>query len=225
MRRAPDIARQQIKLLEKAGVVLTLDQIAWLLSLGQRVEQPRTATNPLNGAVPVVAGCDAFFPLTCAAAWWLDITSDWWESETMQLYAMGFAHAVGRTAGAFDNALTPKAAVDAVAKWRQSCTCTIAEIAEAIVRLAANDAPDDGSEADFGDILAKAEGATGIPRREWETRGLNEAVAAILAAIEMHAASAGAEVDAAAQHSKQAFADLIRATEEIKAEWQTKQKS
>jgi len=225
MRSCPDVTKMQIKKLQNKGITTTLDQIAWLISLGWKVENPNGSTNPLHGAVPVVAGCERLFPLTNAASWWIDLCQrgGWFGDDVGMLRAIAFAHAHGRQRGVFADLVTKRAAVDAVNNWSRGLTCTDVELAQAITILADNDAPANGEDTDNAWLMARVEAATGISRDHWETRTIDDAILALLASAEHSANMAGADVDIAAEQSKAAFVDLIRAVAEIEAEWQTKQ--
>ncbi len=221
MRECPAVARQEIERLQERGYRLSLDDLAWPVSLGERVESPPAAVNPLTAAVPVVAGCEPFFRLTNQAHWWLDLSRDWFEGLDVA-YAMGFAHRFGRTAGAFDGLLTRSDARAAVHAWGKSLSCTIDELLEAVSRLRTSDAPARQGAApyDAGRAVAMAEGATGITRDQWATRTPDEMHAATFEALKLASEhGTGGESDAAT-HSREALVDLLNAVREIEARGQ-----
>jgi len=218
MRECPAVARQEIERLETRGHKLTLDDLAWLMSLGERVENPPAAVNPLTGAVPVVAGCEPFYCLTNQAHWWLDLSRNWFDGLDVA-YAMGFAHRFARQSGAFDGLLTRAAAREAVREWGKSLSCTIDELLEAISRLRKSDAPARQGAApyDAGRAVAMAEAATGITRDDWATRTPDEMHAATFEALKLASEHGPGDVDEAASHSREALVDLLNAVREIES--------
>lgn len=216
MLECPAVAVAEIERLQAKGYRLTLDEIVWLASLGERVENPRRAASPFLAGVPVVAGCEPFFRLTNQASWWLELAKDWFPPHELG-NALAFAHRFGRTQHAFDGLLQPGAARQAVHSWHESLTCTDDEMLDALDRLIASDAPHRpaGRQQDQCRTLAQAEAITGIKREDWATRTPEEMHAAIIEGLKAFAEHGTGEADEIASASREALADLSFASEEI----------
>jgi hypothetical protein len=218
MRECPAIAAAEIERLRSNGIQPTLDEMAWLMSLGERVESPPAATNPLLGAVPVVAGCEPFFRLTCQARWWLSLAREWFAGVAIA-HALGYAYRHGRTPGAFDALVTPAAAQRAVAEWRRRLPITDDELMDAIDRLVDNDAParpgEEPSEENHAQRVAQAEAISGIPVDAWKLRTQDELYAVIIEGLRLAGQYGGGDTTDAARHSESALVDLMVAAAEI----------
>jgi hypothetical protein len=139
MRECPAVARAEIERLQAKGLSLSLDEICWLASLGERVENPAGRSNPLALGVPAVAGSKLLWPETIQALAWLDAVSGWF-SASDSVFCLAFALSEGRNIGAFDGLYCETEARQAVECFKQSCNCRPAELLAA-VRLVSGDAP------------------------------------------------------------------------------------
>lgn len=219
MRECPAVARAEIERLQAKGISLTLDDLAWLMSLGRRVEHPDRYVSPLLAAVPVVAGSEPFYPLTNQAAWWLAIAAPWFGGNGL-CHVLGYAHRHARLPGHFEALCTPKAAAEAVLSWRRGLTITDVEIMAACERVADNDAParpDHGGPDPHCEMLARAVAMTGLPRDYWATATPQELSDVVCEGIKLAGIGAGADLQVEAHASAEALRDLLLACQLIEA--------
>lgn len=217
MDSCPDVARREIERLQGQGYELSLHEIVWLASLGEKVEKPGGRVNPYLEMMPVTAGNVTLYPLTIQATLFLDAVIDMdWVSEARYTYFLGWLSANARTPGAFDGITSKTGLEKVVDKWCKTVTATSNELADAVSRIIDDDSPDapeERAETDYRKYLANLEAASGQSQSEWMTRTMGEANAVTYAAAELRH---GEQQDEAKVESREAYRTLLRAVKQIK---------
>jgi hypothetical protein len=140
MRECPAVAKAEIESLQEKGLNLSLDDICWLASLGEKVESPSGRSNPLAMGVPAVAGSRLLWPQTIQSLAWIDAAAGWFDPAD-SVFCLAFALSEARNPGAFDGLYSEHEARQAVELFKRSCDCRPVELLAA-VRLVSGDAPD-----------------------------------------------------------------------------------
>lgn len=218
MDHCPDVARREIDDLQDQGYDLGLDEIVWLASLGERVENPPGRVNPYISKSPIEAGNVKLHPMTVQASLFLDMLLEYdWLPESQYQDMLAFILANARTPGAFDELTTRDAVYNAVYQWRREVTATPAELAEGVNRQVDDDAPadveDNRPKLDYEQYLAQVEAALGRDKSEWMTRPMSEATAVVSAAGMLYH---GTDQESSKHESRQAMANLLKAVKQIK---------
>lgn len=219
MRECPAVAKAEIQRLESNGVKLSLDDLAWLITLGQKVETPAGRMNPLKAGVPAVAGSSLLWPETVQATQWLDAVSGWFSAAELD-YLNAFALSVAREPNAFDDLYTIKAARAAVNQFASQLNCTRQELVAALESITPSDLPEreqGDKEPDLKMLALEMEVLTGRTREEVQVSSVAELCD--LARIEAKYKSGKFDEDASA--SREPLRDLLLATQEILKSWQT----
>lgn len=204
----PEMAKDIIASLRADGIEPTLDQIAELIELARRVQEPTRKTSPWYEGAPVRAGESGpiLRPLTIQAVEWYDWAVSHFAADETRGMAFCFAAERGHIAGAFDDLWTVAGAKRKLNEYARRLSCTRAELESAAMRVMDESNPgdvlrarnDDGeSSADFGDIMAKLEAVTGQPREYWITKPRCYAMRVLRHAIESSSAAGvwGKEAD------------------------------
>lgn len=174
MGHCPDITRAEVAKLREAGIEPTLDELAELVLLGKRVENPRCNLPVTVEPEPLYLADRVLWPLTLQAEEWLAVMGPQFAG-VPGLCAVCYAAEHSRETGAFSELYTIGAAAEAVRQWRRSCGATAEEIAAAAERLVGEPSRPEpqprGSETpDLSRVLADLFAATGQPPEYWLTR-------------------------------------------------------
>jgi len=214
----PDIARHEIGKLRSDGIEPTLDELAEIIELGRRVENPRCNLSPMVEPEPLYLADRVLWPLTLQAEEWFATMGGSFAGE-FGLCAVCYAAQHGRETGAFVPLYTMRAAMEAVRAWRAGCTATIEEVAEAAERLTGH-APREESkrkpaDADLGRILAELMAATGQPPEYWLVRTSVHMLDVLRAVLRREAAAVG-QPARAPDESREALRQMMLAIEAIR---------
>lgn len=218
MKHVPDIAAAELAKLRQSGIQPSDDDVVWLASLGDKVENPSRG-NVSNHSDGVTAGNVTLYPLTIQAGIWVMRFGEYF-TDAKGLCAIAFAMAKGREEGAFADLHTLRQSVDAVTGWMETCTADLEMLMSAVERVQSNDTPadttDDGENhapPGYDRIINNVVAATGIPYDHWLTRSLEEVSEVLL----LKKAITDDDFDLDQHESRIALRDLIRAVATIRA--------
>jgi len=217
MRNIPDVAQAEIETLRADNVELTDNDIIWLASLGERVENPKGCTKEaagLQGSIRLSDGT-ALKPLTLRAENWLTEVGQHFNNRG-ELFAVAYASANPER---LDITAAPKQIVKIVKRWGYKLKVTKDELETAVNRLVSDDAPADENPpegTDTEDLLGMLVAATGLPREHWEMQTWDEIDRTHAGLVRYACMVSGNEFDPDTQTSKMALRDLALAVKEIR---------
>jgi hypothetical protein len=175
----PELAREIIGALRADGIEPTLDQIAELIHLARKVQEPSRRTSPWYEGDPVRAGESGptLRPLTIQAEEWFDWAVSEFTDDKWRGLAFCYAAQNGRAPGAFDDLWDSKKARAALRSYARRLPCNRVELESAAMRIMDAASPGDTYRArkadegesgyDYGDLLARLVAATGHTREYW----------------------------------------------------------
>jgi len=221
----PEIAKEIIASLRADNIEPTLDQIAELIELARRVQEPARKTSPWYEGTPVRAGENGptLRPLTIQAEEWFDWAVSAFADDKLRGVAFCLASERGRMEGAFEGLWAVAPAKRAIAEYSRTLACTRAELESAAMRIMDETNPGDvirsrnaaGDEAqgyDYGDLIAKLAAITGQPREYWLAQSRTYAFRVLQHAVNFAAQSGGLGAEKPQQDP-----DYLRASFDLQA--------
>lgn len=195
------MASDAIESMRREGLEPDLDQIAELIELARRVQEPEHRTWPFLSYEGVRAGTSGHIlkPLTIKSGRWhdfiVDKISDYW-----QIYACAYAMEFGHDESAdFVSLYDLERAQSALAGYAATLSCNPEELREAIERCM--DIPTDGDryrakrnprgEVNTESIIAELVAVTGQPEEYWLSRTSTFAMEVLKHAVNHSAAMFG----------------------------------
>ena len=216
MRQMPDIAAVEIERLRDDGIQLTDDDIVWLASLGDAVENPDGTTKEAAGLIDGLRMSDGTIlkPLTMYAEKWLKKYGAIF-SGRMELAAVGYAMS---HAESLDVTESKKAVMAAVREWIEGIKVTPDELKSAVSRMIGDsDQPkQDPPKLDRESLIGFMVAATGLAREYWEHEPWVAVDRAHSGIMKYAAMIAGTEYDPDKHAGKQALKNLGLAIIEIR---------
>lgn len=177
--RYSEPAAHVVRELAESDVRLTLDDLAWLHQLGERLTNGPNA-DALARGIPARAANVWLWPFTSAgAAWYGWAIKNLPPNDELDIYIPVYALSQGRIPGAFDKMYDAQFAVEALKEWRQSYHGTLEELERAIFKvdpredLSCELAEDKDKEqkptGSYSDITATLVACCGGDPEMWET--------------------------------------------------------
>ena len=131
-RHLSETAAREIAQLQSKGIALTHDDIVWINDLAREVEQP-SGGSTLPAGQPAKAGNVWLWPFTLLGSSWYESIEPWFNGSTeLNLYAIAFALAHGRTTDILPKLCTYKETKRAIKKWAKALPCTVDELMSAV---------------------------------------------------------------------------------------------
>lgn len=199
--------------MKAAGIHPTLDEIVWINDLSRQVENPKGGEHRHLAGAPSRAGNVWLWPFTINGERWYEATLEWFDGNAkFELYALAFALAKGREAGAFQFLTGYHSAKKAIDEFVGDLDCTQDELEAAMkdvlpiddeineieTRLKAeynakhDIAEEEKEEADWDGMVAHLQAATGLPEDAWRRQHSKDVALRVLnAVLKQHEALAG----------------------------------
>lgn len=225
----PEIVKETVSELRAKAIFPTLDQLAMLMELGRRIQEPSLRTCPYLEGEAIRAGDEGplLRPLTIAGEYWFDQVCSVTESDHYRGIAFCYASENGRKPGAFDGLDTPKNIIAELKRYAKGIKCTRAELEAAASRIIGDTNPGDTARAkrnpdesgDLGDMIAQLEAYTGQPRDYWMKHSQRYAFRVLCHAMKAQAAAMAGPADNQPDEGYLAANfDYLAAVEQIEAE-------
>lgn len=221
MREVPAVAADQIARMRADGVVVDDDDVVWLASLGRRVEHPTGQTPEAAGIRHGITMSDGttLHPQTVGGSMWLDRFGGLFgNAESLFAVAFVLCHSVPELRMLNQSS----AVVDAVNEWKAGLAVSVDELATALDRVLATDAPpptpqeSEREPEDPESTIARLVAVTGLPFDYWEEQTWARALAADSGAFKwamMLSPFGGSQKQS---ESREALRDLLRAVVSIR---------
>ena len=226
----PENAKQAIHDLTEEGLHPDLDQIAMLIELGRRVENPSHRTPSHLEGVGVRCGTRGprLTPLTIEDGQWFDWATGVLTGDAMRNTALAFACDPANS-GTFGDLYELAIARKALKQYRKKLACNQSELESALTRLMDEETPGDRAQArrrkefpelesntmDISEAVAQMVSVIGLPDSYWYSRPLIHGMRVLTHAIESQSAMFGGSGDGMSTDEKRVNFDFLAAIEEI----------
>ena len=224
MSRLTETLENDLKLLDKQGIRLPLEEMIWLNDLARVVENPQGRVSPMWAGAPIKAGGFSFWTLTLQSSkWFRDVACRFFKTEKDLHRALGFASVFGRDdklpAWAFaptfeelNDSVTARKTINAFARRLR---CNKRELQSVLFRLmpdldAPYPLPADSSDLDDDSLLADLIAGAGHTREYWQSQHSEFVLKTMVAVYKQAAASGGVEASKDTEY-EQAFMEYQKA--------------
>ena len=199
----PEMAARAIEELRAKNLEPTLDQIASLIELARRVQEPEYRTFPWLSYHGIRAGnsCHVFRPLTIKSGMWFDFISDHLHSDDLNRLATAYAMEHGNDESVdFLPLYNPVVATQRLTEYGARLSCNIDELEDALMRCMDEITEGDrlnaknstGSEAvDKENTIAQLVAITGLDESYWLSKTTDFACKVLTHAMKTNAGPFG----------------------------------
>ena len=227
MLACPSNAAEAINELRAEGLNPSLDNLALLIELGRRVQNPPHRTQQYLEGVGVRAGTRGprFLPLSIEGGLWFDWATHSLSGDNEKTYALAMA-CDPALAGGFNDLYEVGRAKAAVHDYAAALSCNMEELESALVRIMDEATPGDelraeresGTTFDVSDTVAQMVAATGLPAEHWYSKPLGHALKVLTHAMEMRVSIMGGSDSRSDPEYERACFDFAAGVQKVEAE-------